>query len=326
MTYLSLLLAMFAETVLPEGAFQRLRSWVDRVNQEMEINLEALGAPGFAHLQWLAPVFIWLLGIYLLHHVLWTLSPLFSGLLSVTVLLYGLRYQHFNRVFTEAQLFLNQGDFFRARELVLSWIKDYDGRELHIHKPSELVFYAISYGAERALRQYFALLFWFMLVPGPSGLVIYLMVHWSVMRENENWQTQSFGEERPSMHDLWRANSLKAMITPGFVLYALEWLPARLLAFTIGLLAQLDDAALAWRNAKSHSRFSNRAPLTSVFMVAVGLIQSVADTKTRFTQDSASLMPDTQVQALQLFRQLILKCALVWLILAGLMAAGGLLP
>ena len=113
------------------------------------------------------------------------------------------------------------------------------------------------------------------------------------------------------MHDLWRTSPLKALFTPRFVLYALEWLPARLLAFTIGLLAQLDDAALAWRNAKSHSRFSNRAPLTSVFMVAVGLIQSVAD---------------TQVQALQLFRQLVLKCALVWLIVAGVLAVSGFLP
>jgi adenosylcobinamide-phosphate synthase len=311
LTYLSLLLAMFVETVLPDDAFRRLRAWVDHFNQEMEINLDALGAPGGTPYQWLAPVLIWLFGVYWLHYLLWIFSPLLAGLLSVAVLLYGLRYQHFNKVFTEAQLFLNQGDFFRARELVLSWIKDYDGSEVHIHKPSELVFYAISYGAERALRQYFALLFWFLLVPGPSGLVVYLMVHWSVMREHDHWQTQGFAEDRPSMHDLWRTSPLKALFTPRFVLYALEWLPARLLAFTIGLLAQLDDAALAWRNAKSHSRFSNRAPLTSVFMVAVGLIQSVAD---------------TQVQALQLFRQLVLKCALVWLIVAGVLAVSGFLP
>ncbi len=92
--------------------------------------------------------------------------------LSVFLLLYGLRFRHFAVVFTNAQLFLNQGDFFRARELLLTWMKEYDGSEPVVHRPGELVFHAIYHGTERALRQYFSLFFWFLALPGPMGLVV----------------------------------------------------------------------------------------------------------------------------------------------------------
>ena len=77
---------MVCETFLPDGLFTRARDWVDRFNQELEINLEALGAPRYAHLQWLVPLLIWVLGVYFLYQVLWTVSPLAAGFLSVFLL------------------------------------------------------------------------------------------------------------------------------------------------------------------------------------------------------------------------------------------------
>ena len=56
MSYLALLIAVVCETFLPDGLFTRARDWVDRFNQELEINLEALGAPGYTHLQRAQPV------------------------------------------------------------------------------------------------------------------------------------------------------------------------------------------------------------------------------------------------------------------------------
>jgi len=326
-SYLALLIAVVCETFLPDGLFTRARNWVDRFNRELEINLEALGAPGYAHLQWLAPMLIWVLGVYFLYQVLWVMSPVASGFLSVLLMLYGLRFRHFAVVFTNAQLFLNQGDFFRARELLLVWMKEYDGTEPVIHRPGELVFHAIYHGTERALRQYFSLFFWFLLVPGPMGLVVYLMAHWSVIRERDVWQAQAFMHERPSMQEAWESNWLKAAFSPRFVLFAMEWLPARLLALTVGLVSQLDDSALAWRAAKSHSRFSNRAPLTAVFFTAVGLVGGAAfDPSSQAATDGQLLSEETQVQALQQFRQLVFKCAVVWLVVALVFALLGWLP
>ena len=230
-------------------------------------------------------------------------------------------------VFTNAQLFLNQGDFYRARELLLVWIKEYDGTEPAIHRPGELVYHAIYHGTERALRQYFSLLFWFLLVPGPLGLVVYLMVRWSVIRERDVWHAQAFPHERPTMQEAWASNKFKAALSPRFVLFAMEWLPARLLALTVGLVAQLDDAVLAWRTAKNHSRFSNRAPLTAVFFTGVGLAGGVAfDPVSNASTEGQTLSEETQVQALQQFRQLVFKCAVVWMVVALVFALLGWLP
>jgi adenosylcobinamide-phosphate synthase len=327
LSYLALLIAVVCETFLSDGVFTRLRSKVNSFNHELEINLEALGAPGYAHLQWLVPMLIWVLGVYFLYQVLWVISPLAAGFFAVFLLLYGLRFRHFAVVFTNAQLFLNQGDFFRARELLLIWMKEYDGSEPVVHRPSELVFQAIYHGTERALRQYFSLFFWFLALPGPMGLVVYLMTHWSVIRERDEWLAQAFAHERPSMQEAWEANKLKAAISPRFVLFAMEWLPARLLAFTVGLVAQLDDAALAWRTAKNHSRFSNRAPLTAVFFTAVGLVGgAVFDSASKAATEGQLLNEENQVQALQQFRQLVFKCAVVWLAVAFAFALFGWLP
>jgi adenosylcobinamide-phosphate synthase len=327
LSYLALLVAVICETFLPDGLFTRARGWVDRFSQELEIDLEALGAPRYAHLQWLAPLVVWLLGVYFLYQVLWVVSPIAAGGLSVLLMLYGLRFRHFAVVFTNAQLFLNQGDFFRARELLLVWMKEYDGVEHIIHRPGELVFHAIYHGTERALRQYFSLFFWFLVLPGPLGLVIYLMVHWSVIRERDVWLAQAFAHERPTMQEAWESNKWKAAISPRLVLYALEWLPARLLALTVGLVSQLDDAALAWRAAKNQSRFSNRAPLTAVFFTAVGLVGGSAfDPASSAAAEGQLINRETQVQALQLFRQLVFKCAVVWLAVALMFALLGWLP
>ncbi|MCR2746267.1 hypothetical protein [Limnobacter parvus] len=327
MSYLALLVAVVCETLLPDGLFTRARNWVDRFNQELEIDLEALGAPGYVHLQWLAPLVVWLLGVYFLYQVLWVVSPIAAGGFSVLLMLYGLRFRHFAVVFTNAQLFLNQGDFFRARELLLDWMKEYDGVEHVIHRPGELVFHAIYHGAERALRQYFGLFFWFLVLPGPLGLVVYLMVHWSVIRERDMWHMKAFAQERPTMQEAWESGKWKAAISPRFVLYALEWLPARLLALTVGLVSQLDDTALAWRAAKSQSRFSNRAPLTAVFFTAVGLVGGSAfDPASSAAAEGQQINQETQVQALQQFRQLVFKCAVVWLAVALLFALLGWLP
>lgn len=319
MAYIALLMAVVLETFLPDGFFTRVRDWFRQFHQELEINLEALGAPRYAHLQWLAPLLVWYLGVYFVYKVLWVLSPMAAGAFSVLVLVYGLRFRHFAVVFTNTQLFLNQGDFFRAREMLLLWMKDYDGSEPVIHRPSELVFHAIYHGTERALRQYFSLIFWFLLMPGPMGVVVYLMVHWSVVRERDAWQAQAFAHDLPSMQEAWDHNKWRAIQTPRFVLFAMEWLPARLLALTVGLVSQLDDAAMAWRATKAQSRFSNRAPLTAVFFTAVGLSQGL-------TPDVQPLSDENQVQALQQFRQLVFKCAVVWLLVALVFALLGWLP
>ena len=122
--------------------------------------------------------------------------------------------------------------------------------------------------------------------------------------------------------------SLSTIIVLAAILFArIEGIHFFVMALTVGLVSQLDDAALAWRAAKNHSRFSNRAPLTAVFFTAVGLVGGSAfDPNSKAAGEGQLLTEETQVQALQQFRQLVFKCAVVWLVLALVFAVAGWLP
>lgn len=311
---LSLLCAVVLETLLPDRTFDPSKHKIDRISQEFELDVAALGAPRQAWLQWWAPVLVWLLLVQLAYGLLAGYSTFAAGALLVLVLLYALRFKHFTVVLTSTQLFLNQGDFFRARELVLNWVRQVDLRQHVLHNPAELLMFALSHAVTRALRQYFGVVFWFLLVPGPVGLVAYVMVVWSVERDAQRWLESGLSHgERPSMAQERAELGWKVWLSPRFVLYAMEWLPARLLAITVGLLTQLDDMTLAWRAAKRHSKLSNRAPLAAVCLNAIGVLpvgQKVVNANPE----------DPPIMALQAFRQLMFKCAVVWLLLGLLLA------
>jgi adenosylcobinamide-phosphate synthase len=320
MSFLALIAAVLLETVLPTGFFDRMKSRVHAISAGMEINLAALGASRFTWLQWWVPVLIWIALVFFLYKLLASIAVPLAGALSVFILLYSLRFKHFTVIFTNLQLFLNQGDIFRAKELYLNWMAQYDHSEQHIHTTEELIVLAVGSGSERALREYFSLVFWFLALPGPVGLVLYILVLWSVSREREHLIQQELVAAHLSMADLWRAGRLHALLSPRFILYILEWLPTRLLALTIAVLSQFDDAVLAWKQTRQHSFFSNRAPLVSVFLSAVGLLA--------FQQEESStrVFRDGLVNALSAFRRILFRSMVVWLSLALVLEMVGVFP
>lgn len=303
-SYFVLILAVLIEALLPEGVSTRAQVWVARISAEFEINATKLGAPKLQSFQWLVPVLVWVVGVFCLYQVLMDLQPMLAALLCVCVLLYGLRFKHFAEIFTSAQLFLNQGDLLRAKELLLGWAKAYNGTQPRIERSGEMVFFAIEHGTERALRQYFCILFWFWVLPGPLGLVLYLAVLRSAM------DTKS----RPSAAEQCNSTLVQTALRPRFVLFVMEWLPTRLLVLTIALVRQFDEVLLCWRTAKAQHPFSNRAPLVEVCLSAVGLGAGLEQLTGR---------DDLHVQALQQFRQLMLRCTLVWLLAALVLALLG---
>lgn len=325
MSFLALLVAVVLEALLPDGFFERLRELVDRFSRECEVDLASLGLNQREHQQWLIPVLMWMIVVYLVHGVLMSTTPLLAAIFTLVLLLYGLRFKHFAEVFTSTQLFLNQGDYFRARELYIHWVKSYDGTEPHVHGPDELVSALIHHGVERALRQYFAVIFWYLIIPDPLGLVAYLAVQWSVIRERQRVSEHGLHLELTSLPELWRTNPTSARWSPRQVQYWMEWLPARLVALTIALVSQFDEVLLAWRNAMLHGRYSNRAPLTAAFLASIGYVGAGAVRHASDGLDEQSAN-EGQVMALQSFRQLVLKCAAAWLMLVFAMALLGWIP
>lgn len=317
MAFFALILAVILETFLSTDPLDAFKARVQQFSVQFEVRFDRLGAPSLVVLQWVVPVLVWCGLAWLAHRFLNNLYSPLAGLFSLFVLVYALRFRQMAEVFTNLQLFLNQGDFYRARELYLDWHKTYGLNEPHIHNPEELMIDAVSHGAERALRQYFAPVFLFLLIPGPVLLVFYLGVLYSVTQDKARHQQLELAVEHPTMSELWAKSRIQAIANPRFVLYALEWIPTRLLGLTIGLLAQFDDTLFAWRQALLHSRFSNRAPLAAACLTAVGLSGDATRGRSDSTGGASPLM---------LFRRLLFRSIVVWLGLALLLAVVGLLP
>jgi adenosylcobinamide-phosphate synthase len=307
LAYFLLVFAILIETLLPDRFYQRAQVLVDRIGREFEIDTIRLGAPSLQLYQWWVPVLAWVVGMVCLHRVLNELQPVLAVLLNILVLLYGLRFKHFADVFTSLHLFLNQRDFVRAKTLLSEWVTEYGSPPPDVQCPDELIAFAVRHGAERALRQFFCIVFWFFVTPGLSGVVLYMAVLWSVVRERQLWQQQHPQQEHPTVQTLFAHSLTQTALSPRSILFVLEWLPTRLLLLTIAFMSQFDEVLLSWRLAASaHRGMSNRSLLTAVCLTVVGVTGYVSPP-----------------QALRQFRQLILRCVLVWLFAAlGLVVLG----
>jgi cobalamin biosynthesis protein CobD/CbiB len=90
--------------------------------------------------------------------------------------------------------------------------------------------------AEQALREAhhgtFALLFWFLALPGPLGLVLYPLAH----RAAQSWEQVVEPDERDFG---WFA---------GRAFHAIDWIPQRLTAFSFAVVGNFEDALYCWRS------------------------------------------------------------------------------
>jgi cobalamin biosynthesis protein CobD/CbiB len=90
--------------------------------------------------------------------------------------------------------------------------------------------------AEQALREAhhgtFAPLFWFLVLPGPLGLVLYPLAQ----RAAQSWEQVVEPDERDFG---WFA---------GRAFYAIDWIPQRLTAFTFAMVGNFEDALFCWRS------------------------------------------------------------------------------
>jgi len=90
--------------------------------------------------------------------------------------------------------------------------------------------------AEQALREAhhgtFAILFWFLALPGPLGLVLYPLVH----RAARTWEQGVEPDERDFGWFAARA------------FHVIDWIPQRLTAFTFAVVGNFEDALYCWRS------------------------------------------------------------------------------
>ncbi|MDQ2916689.1 MAG: CobD/CbiB family protein [Pseudomonadota bacterium] len=168
----------------------------------------------------------------------WLLSDLHPalGLLFNVFVLYALMgFRRFSHAISAIIAALKEGDVVGARRALAAW----NGVATSELSNQDIARLAIERGLGDAYRQVFAVLFWFVVLPGPAGAVLYRA---AVLLATE-WKGALPGDDMTAP-----TRSLQLFGRPvRLLLRILDWIPARLTALSFAIVGDFEDAAFCWR-------------------------------------------------------------------------------
>lgn len=204
------------------------------------------------------------------------LHPLAQFSLHVVVLYFTAGFRQFSHAFTEIQVALAADDLPGARRVLERWLTDIspdDRPDLPARDaPVEVVCrLAIAHSLVAAHRHVFGPLFWYILLPGPIGPVLYRLAE-SLARR---WASPIAQGESRVVEPYGRVAELAYRV--------LDWLPVRLSAAGFAIVGNFEDAIYCWRGAVSAGTGSEqRALLLATGGGALGLRIAEAELEARW--------------------------------------------
>ena len=225
MSLFTLIIVFLLEQVSPLP-YQRL---VARPLQQLADFVAArFNAGGYRHgmAAWLLIVLPLVFAALAAYVLLYKLSPVLALAFNVAVLYLTMGFRQFSHHYTEIQLALRLGELERARGLLSEW-QGTPSAELSASEVSRM---AIEQALADSHRHVFAVLLWFVILPGPCGAVLYrlsaiLAEHWE-KNSREDGAFVSFAQ---------RAFAI------------IDWLPVRATASAFAVVGDFEDAIYCWR-------------------------------------------------------------------------------
>ena len=221
MTVIAIIAALLLEQWRPLG---NLKVWF-AVLEDMAARLErAFNAEQGGHglIAWLVgvgPAFVLAIALHSLLHLA---SPLLSLLFDIAVLYLTLGFRQFSHSFTAIQAALKAGELDRARELIAEW----RGEPVAPRTREEIVRLSVEEALLASHRHVFGVLLWYLLLPGPSGAILY---RFAVFLGQRWGALGAFGEFARR------------------ALFVLEWPAVRLTAAAFAVVGDFEDAIYCWR-------------------------------------------------------------------------------
>jgi len=171
---------------------------------------------------WLVAVVPAVLATAVLYALLAWLSPLLAFAFNALVLYLTLGFRGPSRRFADLQLAVRAGDLEHARALIGEW----RGEPAQQLGREEIMRLALEEALLASHRHVFGVLFWFVLLPGPSGAVLYRL--------------------SAALRQRWRGRGAFG----GFAaraLQVLDWPAVRLTAASFAVVGDFEDALFCWR-------------------------------------------------------------------------------
>jgi adenosylcobinamide-phosphate synthase len=171
----------------------------------------------------------WLVGILppvvlavVLHALVSAAGWLAALLFDIAVLYLTLGFRQFSHYFTDIQVAIKAGDVDRARALLEEW----RGASGVVRTREEVVRLSIEEALVAAHRHVFGVLLWYLVLPGPSGAILYRLAAYFAGR----WRHMgAFGH------------------FAGQAFHILEWPAVRLTAAAFALVGDFENTVYCWR-------------------------------------------------------------------------------
>lgn len=221
MGILAIIVALLIEQWRPLGERKQLQTALSACVSWLEQTFNG-GEERHGLVAWLVAVLPPVVGAIALNAALYAVHPILALLFHVGVLYLTLGFRQTSHHFTQLQVAIKSGDIERARALLDQW----RGASGVVRTREEVIRLTIEEALLAAQRHVFGVLLWYVLLPGPSGAILYRLAAMLAAR----WQgLGAFGR--------FAQRAFRV----------LEWPAARVTAASFALVGDFEDAVYCWR-------------------------------------------------------------------------------
>ena len=185
--------------------------------------------------------------------------PLLGMLVNVVVLYCLMGFRRFSHALSAILTALSANDIPAARRALAAWRGGSSTTDL---SSAEIARLSIERGLVDAYRKVFGVIFWFVVLPGPAGAVLYRA---AVVLADE-WRGPVPGVEPSPVTQARAEFGMPARA----LLHALDWLPVRLTALSFAIVGDFEDAVACWRTQASRWAAQEGGMTIGVLLAAGG--------------------------------------------------------
>ena len=239
MGWLSLVITLLLEQVRPLPAANPVYGAVRQVSGWAERNLNA-GRRRHGVYAWLLVVIGLALVVGAVYAVASSINAVLGLVVNVAVLFFALGFRQFSHRGTEIQIALANGDLNAARRELSAWKQQSDPAFTAADLPQEeVVRQAIEHGLLLAHRHVFGVFFWFVVLPGPMGAVVYRMAE----HVSRVWNRPPPAGTPPDRFGHFARRAFAWI----------DWIPARLTSLGFAIVGDFEGAIYCWRQVSRHA-------------------------------------------------------------------------
>jgi adenosylcobinamide-phosphate synthase len=222
MSVLAIIAALVIEQWRPIGDRKAYFALLASAATWLERNFNA-GETRQGVVAWLIATLPLVCGAALLHWLFMRAGFVFALAFDIAVLYLTLGFRQSSHFFTDIRLALDAGDLDKARALIAEW----RGESTVARSREEVIRLAIEQALLASHRHVFGVLLWYLVLPGPSGAILYRLAaflsrRWAGMGAFGRFAERAFA--------------------------VLEWPAVRLTAAVFALVGDFEDAVYCWRS------------------------------------------------------------------------------